>query len=157
MVAEIYTNGQNINLQLVREGHAVVYTQFLHRCPDTRNALLAAEEQAQQQRLNYWSQDNPVMPWDYRRNRSSAPASPNPSDIAVVPQTSDQNTSETVREPLKPAPVPVNVPPETSRTPVRKAVSGSCECPYDKDSAGKRSAYSRPGGAEPVCFVYAQE
>ncbi len=34
--------------------------------------------------------------------------------------------------------------------------SGSCPCPYSQDRAGRRcggrSAYSRPGGASPVCF-----
>ena len=34
--------------------------------------------------------------------------------------------------------------------------SGSCPCPYNVDRAGrrcgKRSAYSRPGGAAPICF-----
>jgi len=34
--------------------------------------------------------------------------------------------------------------------------SGSCPCPYNVDRAGrrcgKRSAYSRPGGASPICF-----
>lgn len=68
MVAEVYAGGQNINLQMVSEGYAAVYTQFLRSCPDTDDALLAAEAQAQQQRLNFWSQPNPVMPWDYRRN-----------------------------------------------------------------------------------------
>ena len=36
------------------------------------------------------------------------------------------------------------------------AYKGSCACPYSKDSAGKncgaRSAYSKPGGAAPLCF-----
>lgn len=71
MVAELYAGGQNLNLQMVAEGHAVVYTQFLRSCPETRDALLAAEAQAQQQRLNFWSQDNPVMPWDYRQSHRS--------------------------------------------------------------------------------------
>ena len=71
-VAEVYANGQNVNLQLVQEGYAVVYTQFLSSCPETGSALQAAEAQARQQRLNFWSQPNPVMPWDFRRsNRSS--------------------------------------------------------------------------------------
>jgi hypothetical protein len=47
---------------------------------------------------------------------------------------------------------------------IRKAIikeslesySGSCPCPYNRDRAGrkcgKRSAYDKPGGAEPVCF-----
>ncbi|KJZ03252.1 hypothetical protein TW73_08860 [Pseudoalteromonas piscicida] len=34
--------------------------------------------------------------------------------------------------------------------------SGSCPCPYNLDRAGrkcgKRSAYSKPGGAEPICY-----
>lgn len=52
-VAEIYTGGQNVNLRMVQEGHAVVYTQFLRSCPDTSNALQTAETQACQQRLNF--------------------------------------------------------------------------------------------------------
>jgi micrococcal nuclease len=69
LVAEIYANGQNINLQMVAEGYAPVYTQFLSSCPDTQDQLLQAEAQAQQQRLNFWSQEDPIMPWDYRRSR----------------------------------------------------------------------------------------
>ncbi|WP_437595050.1 hypothetical protein [Sorangium sp. So ce1000] len=38
----------------------------------------------------------------------------------------------------------------------RAAYSGNCPCPYDTDRAGrqcgKRSAYSRPGGAAPLCY-----
>jgi len=34
--------------------------------------------------------------------------------------------------------------------------SGSCPCPYNRDragrSCGRRSAYSRPGGASPACY-----
>ena len=34
--------------------------------------------------------------------------------------------------------------------------SGSCPCPYSTDRAGRqcggRSAYSRPGGAAPLCY-----
>jgi len=41
--------------------------------------------------------------------------------------------------------------------PSRAPRSGSCDCPYDTDSAGRRcggrSAYSRPGGASPVCYL----
>jgi hypothetical protein len=33
---------------------------------------------------------------------------------------------------------------------------GNCPCPYHRDSAGrqcgKRSAYSKPGGHEPLCY-----
>jgi hypothetical protein len=34
--------------------------------------------------------------------------------------------------------------------------SGNCPCPYNTDragrSCGRRSAYSRPGGASPLCY-----
>ena len=37
-----------------------------------------------------------------------------------------------------------------------RSYSGSCPCPYSTDRAGrrcgKRSAYSRPGGASPLCY-----
>jgi hypothetical protein len=36
------------------------------------------------------------------------------------------------------------------------AYSGSCPCPYNRarngSRCGKRSAYSRPGGASPLCY-----
>jgi len=35
--------------------------------------------------------------------------------------------------------------------------SGNCPCPYNRDragrSCGRRSAYSRPGGASPLCYT----
>jgi hypothetical protein len=36
------------------------------------------------------------------------------------------------------------------------AYPGNCPCPYNTDragrSCGKRSAYSRPGGRQPICY-----
>lgn len=38
-----------------------------------------------------------------------------------------------------------------------RATGGNCPCPYNRDRAGRRcggrSAYSRPGGAAPICFA----
>ncbi len=38
----------------------------------------------------------------------------------------------------------------------RASYTGSCPCPYDLDrrghKCGRRSAYSRPGGAQPLCY-----
>lgn len=43
-----------------------------------------------------------------------------------------------------------------SGQPVRPAVRGSCQCPYDRkrngDMCGRSSAYSRPGGDSPDCY-----
>lgn len=42
---------------------------------------------------------------------------------------------------------------------IRRSIAnykGSCPCPYSVDRAGRkcgrRSAYSRPGGAQPLCY-----
>ncbi|MGG6297761.1 hypothetical protein ACQ4M4_25495 [Leptolyngbya sp. AN02str] len=44
-----------------------------------------------------------------------------------------------------------------SIAPARSPRSGSCQCPYDYDSRGRscgeRSAYSRPGGDAPMCYI----
>ena len=70
-VAEVYVGSNSVNLQMVREGQAVVYQQYLSGCPSGRNQLLQAEQQAKRQRLNFWSQSKPVMPWEYRRQQRS--------------------------------------------------------------------------------------
>lgn len=48
-------------------------------------------------------------------------------------------------------------PPTPSHSPIRSPVSGSCSCPYDfaknGSMCGGRSAYSRPGGDEPRCYL----
>lgn len=65
-VAEVYQGNQSINLKLVEEGHAVVYTQYLNKCPKLRKQLLTAEANAKKQRYAFWYQTNPVMPWEFR-------------------------------------------------------------------------------------------
>ncbi|WP_334191162.1 thermonuclease family protein (plasmid) [Synechococcus elongatus PCC 11801] len=65
IVAEVFHQGKNVNLQLVREGQAVVYRQYLQGCD--RNAYLPAELEAKQRRSGFWQQEEPMMPWDFRR------------------------------------------------------------------------------------------
>lgn len=69
VVAELYVNGRSLNLQLVQEGQAVVYPQYLKGCASTQNQYLQAEQQARAARLGFWSQLNPIMPWDWRRRK----------------------------------------------------------------------------------------
>ncbi|MEP1062714.1 MULTISPECIES: thermonuclease family protein [Cyanophyceae] len=68
-VAEVYVGSTPVNLQMVQEGQAVVYRQYLSGCPGLRNQLLQAEQQAKRQRLQFWSQARPVMPWEYRQRQ----------------------------------------------------------------------------------------
>ena len=70
-VAELFLGGRSVNLQMVAQGQAAVYTQYLSGCAATQNQYLQAENQAKQKRLGFWSQSNPVMPWDFRQGRKS--------------------------------------------------------------------------------------
>lgn len=67
MVAEVYKAGQLINLQLVREGYAVVFPRYIAGCAATNRQYLQAQASARQRRLAFWNQANPEMPWDFRR------------------------------------------------------------------------------------------
>ncbi|MEH2043280.1 thermonuclease family protein [Nostoc sp.] len=85
-VAEIFVAGQSVNLQMVQEGNAVVYLQYLNNCASNKNQYLQAEEYAKIQKFGFWNQQNPVMPWDFRRGKRSnqptySPFPVNPSNL----------------------------------------------------------------------------
>lgn len=65
LVAEVFRQGGNVNLFLVYGGYAVAYRQYLSNC--NAAAYLSAEAIAQQNGFVFWSRNNPVMPWDFRR------------------------------------------------------------------------------------------
>jgi micrococcal nuclease len=67
MVAEVFLGNQSINLQMVKDGQAVVYSKYLDSCAATKDQYIKAEAEAKRKRLGFWNQDNPVMPWDFRR------------------------------------------------------------------------------------------
>ena len=56
----------NVNLQMVSEGQAVVYQQYLNNCPGSRQDLLRAEAYAKNMALGFWSQTN-CLPSEFRR------------------------------------------------------------------------------------------
>ncbi len=85
-VAEVYLGKQSVNLQMVKEGQAVVYRQYLSGCAATQNQLLQAEAQAKQKKLGFWNQPKPVMPWDFRRGGTSASNQPSSSKPASAQQ-----------------------------------------------------------------------
>ena len=77
-VAEIWRGNTNVNLELVRQGDAFVYRQYLSGCD--RNAYLSAERQAESARQGVWSVPGGITrPWDWRHRgstRSSSGAPP---------------------------------------------------------------------------------
>lgn len=64
-IAEVYEQGQLINLQLVKSGQAVVYEDYLDSCDGKR--YRKAQQQAQRSRHGVWAFNHPIMPWNYRR------------------------------------------------------------------------------------------
>jgi micrococcal nuclease len=68
-IAAIFNGQKFVNLQMVSEGHAVVYRQYLNACPNSKSDFLKAEEQAKKQRLNFWNQSNPCLPENYRKKK----------------------------------------------------------------------------------------
>ena len=85
-IAEIYVDGQSVNLQMVAEGHAVVYDQYLEGCSGTETQFLEAEQQAANAGLNFWAESEPIMPWAWRRGeRPAPPIPPDPEPVVNLP------------------------------------------------------------------------
>lgn len=92
-VAEVFKGNSSIGLQMIEAGQAVVYRQYLSVCASTQDQYLQAEAQAKDQRLGYWNQDNPIMPWDFRHGKTAGSSpSPKPS-VVSTPTTSMPNSS----------------------------------------------------------------
>uniref|UniRef100_A0A832H3K6 Thermonuclease family protein n=1 Tax=Oscillatoriales cyanobacterium SpSt-402 TaxID=2282168 RepID=A0A832H3K6_9CYAN len=68
-VAEVFTNGRSVNLQMVSDGMAAVYRQYVKNCDISQ--FNQAEQRAKQLGLGIWNPSNPlqVMPWQYRKRR----------------------------------------------------------------------------------------
>lgn len=111
-VAEIYQGNASVNLLMVQSGQAVVYPQYLNGCPDLREQLLDAESQAKQKRLGFWNQDNPVMPWNFRRGQRSGGS---PTQL-----TPNRSTSQ--------PPTPTSPTPSNSTKNLPACVSADCNC-----------------------------
>ena len=64
--AEMFRNGQNVNLAMVRSGRAFAYRNYLSACDGS--AYLGAEAAAQRQRVGVWAVPGGIQrPWDWRK------------------------------------------------------------------------------------------
>ena len=76
-------------------------------------------------------------------------------DLVKLAGTSQPSSTSKPAE--KPESTPSSEPTPSGKNPIRSAKKGSCECPYDTDTQGRacgnRSAYSRPKGKKPKCYV----
>ena len=64
-LAEVFSSGRNVNLEMVRLGMAYAYRQYLSGCDE--NAYLRAKGQAERYRQGVWRWGNEVKPWDFRK------------------------------------------------------------------------------------------
>ncbi len=64
-VSIVWLGDRNINLEMVAEGWAWAYTQYLDR--PHASEYIQAEEQARAKRLGLWQQNNPQPPWEFRK------------------------------------------------------------------------------------------
>lgn len=99
-VAEVIGNKGMVNLAMVQSGQAFVYRQYLGRCD--RGAYLAAERQAQAQRLGVWAVPGGMTrPWDFRhrgagrRSAGMVPAGATSSALVRSSQASKPGGAKT--------------------------------------------------------------
>lgn len=64
-VGIVWLDGKDINREMVAEGWAWAYRQYLDR--PHASEYIQAEEQARGKRLGLWQQNNPQPPWEFRR------------------------------------------------------------------------------------------
>lgn len=66
LVGIVYMGSANINLNMVTEGWAWAYREYL--TPEWSSQFLTAEALSRQRHLGIWSRANPQKPSDYRRH-----------------------------------------------------------------------------------------
>ncbi len=69
-VAEVYVQDRkdsaiNLNMQMLRDGYAWLYGQYVDNCP-TKNEFVLAEELAREERLGVWNGSH-QPPWEWRK------------------------------------------------------------------------------------------
>lgn len=66
-VSTVWLGNRNINKEMVEEGWAWAYKQYLDRAHVS--GYIQAEEQARSKRLGLWKQSNPQPPWEFRKQQ----------------------------------------------------------------------------------------
>ncbi len=61
LVARVFLDGRQINREMVVEGHAWVYVEYLRD-----NSLLEPEAAAREERVGLWASGDPIPPWKWR-------------------------------------------------------------------------------------------
>lgn len=68
VVAKLVVDGQDVGLELIRNGLAWHYLRYQYdQPPDERDAYSQAERRARESRTGLWKDPHPVAPWEYRQ------------------------------------------------------------------------------------------
>ncbi len=67
MVAVLYLGDKDINREMVREGWAWAYREYLHA--PYASEYIDAEREARSNHLGLWKQMNPQPPWEFRKKK----------------------------------------------------------------------------------------
>ena len=63
LVARIFLDGRQINREMLEEGHAWVYLEYLRD-----ESLLTSEASARRKKLGLWRSAEVIPPWQWRKN-----------------------------------------------------------------------------------------
>ena len=64
LVARVFLHGRHINREMIREGHAWVYLEYLKD-----NSLIPPEAAAREKKLGLWAFEGAMAPWQWRKNK----------------------------------------------------------------------------------------
>lgn len=89
LIGEIHSGRTNVNYEMVRQGGAWAYRQYLR---DSR--LIALEQEARENKAGLWSMpgDQIIAPWEFRKARREASAA-KAASLAAVADLSPQSQS----------------------------------------------------------------
>ena len=64
LVARVFLNGRQINREMVEEGHAWVYLEYLRD-----DSLLKPEATAKRKKIGLWGFEGAIPPWEWRKSK----------------------------------------------------------------------------------------
>ncbi len=70
LVGKVLVNGGDANLAQIQTGMAWHYKQYQReQSAEDRQTYAAAEDAAKSKKLGLWAENDPVAPWDWRKDR----------------------------------------------------------------------------------------
>ena len=64
LVARVFLNGRHINREMISEGHAWVYLEYLRD-----ESLVPPEAEAREKKLGLWAIQGAIAPWQWRKTK----------------------------------------------------------------------------------------